>query len=98
MNNVVREILRYAVSTDCATIEDYFDNEVYDVDKGFRHGWLPLLEYDNKQLKHGDTYTIIDKSAIRICMTDSDGDLSNYGFKKVFRELSNDYVWVNMED
>lgn len=97
MNNVVTGILYYAVPSDCVTIKDYFDNEVYDADKGFRYGWLPLLEYDNRQLKHGNMYTIVDKRAIRICTTDSDGDLSNYGFRKV-RSNSNGYVWLNEED
>lgn len=99
MNNVVTGILYYAVSTGCVIIEDYFDNEVYDADKGFRDGWLPLLEYDNRQLKHGNMYTIVDKRAIRICTTDSDGDLSSYGFKEVrFRRELNSRVWLNEED
>lgn len=99
MNNVVTNILRYAIDTDCAIIEDYFDNEVYDSSKGFRDGWLPLLEYDNRKLKDGNMYTIIDKRAIRICTTDPDGDLSGYGFKKVcFRKESSSYVWMNEED
>lgn len=99
MNNVVTRILYYAVPTDCAIIEDYFDNEAYDANKGFRDGWLPLLEYDNRQLKHGNMYTIVDKRLIRICTTDPDGDLSSYGFKKVyFRRELNSCVWVNEED
>lgn len=100
MNNIVKGVLRYTVPMDSVIIENYFDNEVYDANKGLRKGWLPFCEYDSRALKHGNMYTIIDKNAIRICITDSDGDLSKYGFKEresCFGPTSNKRIWVNTE-
>lgn len=100
MNNIVRGVLCYTVPMDSVIIENYFDNEVYDADKGFRKGWLPYCEYDNRPLKHGNMYTIIDKNAIHVCITDSDGNLSKYGFKEresCFGLTSNERIWVNTE-
>lgn len=45
MNNIVRGVLRYTVPMSSVIIENYFDNEVYDANKGFRKGWLPYCEY-----------------------------------------------------
>ena len=100
MNNIVREVLRYTVPMDSVIIENYFDNEVYDANKGFRKGWLPFCEYDSRALEHGNMYTIIDKNAIHVCITDYDGDLSKYGFKEhksCFGPMSNKRIWVNTE-
>ena len=100
MNNIVRGVLCYTVPMDSVIIENYFDNEVYDANKGFRKGWLPYCEYDSRPLKHGNMYTIIDKNAIHVCITDSDGDLSKYGFKEresCFGQTSNKRIWVNTE-
>jgi hypothetical protein len=100
MNNVVRGVLCYTVPTDSVIIEDYFDNEVYDAKTGFRKGWLPYCEYDNRPLEHGNMYTIIDKRVIHVCTTDADGDLSKYGFKEresAFGPTPNERIWVNME-
>ena len=100
MNNIVRGVLCYTVPTDSAIIEDYFDNEVYDAKTGFREGWLSYYEYDNRPLKHGNMYTIIDKRVIHVCTTDADGDLSKYGFKEresAFGPTPNERIWVNME-
>lgn len=100
MNNIVRGVLRYTVPMSSVIIENYFDNEVYDANKGFRKGWLPYCEYDNRPLKHGNMYTIIDKNAIHVCITDSDGDLSKYGFKEresCFGPTYNKRIWVNTE-
>lgn len=100
MNNIVRGVLRYTVPMDSVIIESYFDNEVYNADKGFREGWLPYCEYDNRPIKPGNMYTIIDKRAIHVCVTDAGGDLSKYGFKEresCFGPMSNKRIWVNME-
>lgn len=100
MNNIVRGVPLYTVPVDSVIIGNYFDNEVYDANKGFREGWLPFCEYDSRALEHGNMYTIIDKNAIHVCTTDSDGDLSEYGFEEresCFGPTSNERIWVNTE-
>lgn len=100
MNNIVRKVTLFAIPTDSRIIEDYFDNEVYDAKTGFREGWLPYCEYDDRPLEPGNMYTIIDKKAIYACVTDTDGDLSKYGFKEresAFGSTPNERIWVNME-
>lgn len=100
MNNIVRGVLRYTVPMDSVIIENYFDNEVYDANKGFREGWLPYCEYDNRPLEPGNMYTTIDKMVIHVCVTNADGDLSKYGFKEresAFGPTPNERIWVNME-
>lgn len=100
MNNIVRKVLSFTMPAYCRIIEDYFDNEVYDAETGFKEGWLPYCEYDNRPLESGNMYTIVDKRAIHVCVTDANGDLSKYGFKEresAFDTTPNERIWVNME-